>query len=399
MPEMPESSFKELTLPRPGIPSARVRKIADEFNRRFGGDEIRLHCDGDGMVVQLRRLDMGQLGEVVRDLAAQHKLPEDNFLAGMQSAVAGIGSYVVRRGRREFVGFNRERKVQNRADKEKKRGKLVAARAAGFSRDNRELPSEFQNKIVCADSAEFLRGLPDNCVDLIFTSPPYNFGLDYAGSGNGAAESNGAADDHNWDEYFARLFVVLEECVRVAKFGGRIVVNVQPLYSDYVPSHHVISNFFLRRNLVWKGEILWEKNNYNCKYTSWGSWKSPSSPYLKYSWEFVEVFCKGDIKKAGRAADADITGEEFKKWVYGKWSIAPERGMLERFGHPAMFPEELARRVLRLFSFRGDTVLDPFNGAGTTALVAKKTGRRFLGVDISPEYCATAERRLREALL
>ena len=393
----PEASFKEIALSPPGIPPARARKIADEFNRRFGEDEIRVRCNGDGVVVRLRRLDMNRLGEAVRDLAARHALPEANFLADLQSAIAGIGSYAVRGGRREFVGFNRERKVQNRADKEKKRGKLAAARAAGFSPENRELPPEFQNKIIRADSAEFLRRLPDNCIDLVFTSPPYNFGLDYAG--DGSAEAHGAADDHHWREYFARLFAVLEQCVRVAKFGGRIVVNVQPLFSDYVPSHHVISNFFLRRGLVWKGEILWEKNNYNCKYTSWGSWKSPSSPYLKYSWEFVEVFCKGDIKKPGRAADADITADEFKKWVYGKWSIAPERKMTERFGHSAMFPEELARRVLRLFSFRGDAILDPFNGAGTTTLVAKKNGRRFLGVDISPEYCATAERRLEEALL
>ena len=390
---MPEADFRKLALSPPNLPPERARKIADEFNRCFGEDEVRLRCNGKGATVLLRRLDMNLLDEVVRDLSARHNLPEQNLLAEMQGAIAAVGSYATRNGRREFVGFNRERKVRNRADKEKKRGKLADARAAGFSRENRELPPEFQNKIICADSAEFLRKLPDNCVDLVFTSPPYNFGLDYAGN------QDGAADDHHWREYFSRLFAVLEECVRVAKFGGRIVVNVQPLFSDYVPSHHVISNFFLKRGLVWKGEILWEKNNYNCKYTSWGSWKSPSSPYLKYSWEFVEVFCKGDIKKAGRAADADITADEFKKWVYGKWSIAPERGMSARFGHPAMFPEELARRVLRLFSFRGNAILDPFNGAGTTSLVAKKTGRKFLGVDISPEYCATAERRLKEALL
>ena len=111
--------------------------------------------------------------------------------------------------------------------------------------------------------------------------------------------------------------------------------------------------------MIWKGEILWEKNNYNCKYTAWGSWKSPSSPYLKYTWEFVEVFCKGSLKKEGSAENADIHGDDFKKWVYARWSIAPERRMKE-FGHPAVFPEELARRVIQLFSFRGDVVLDPF---------------------------------------
>ena len=149
----------------------------------------------------------------------------------------------------------------------------------------------------------------------------------------------------------------------------------------------------MNRRLIWKGEILWEKNNYNCKYTAWGSWKSPSSPYLKYTWEFLEVFCKGNLKKSGAPANADISADQFKEWVVGKWSIAPERQMKE-FGHPAMFPEELAKRVMLLFSFRGDVVLDPFNGVGTTSLVAKQNGRRHLGIDVAPEYCETARDRL-----
>ena len=186
---------------------------------------------------------------------------------------------------------------------------------------------------------------------------------------------------------------MFDECVRVLKFGGRIAVNVQPLFSDYIPSHHVISNYFMEKRLIWKGEILWEKNNYNCKYTAWGSWKSPASPYLKYTWEFIEVFAKGALKKEGNAGDADIDADSFKEWVLAKWSIAPERRMRE-FGHPAMFPEELARRILLLFSFRGDAVLDPFAGVGTTCAAAQASGRRYLGVDAAPEYCATAERRL-----
>ncbi|MDA7982967.1 MAG: site-specific DNA-methyltransferase, partial [Alphaproteobacteria bacterium] len=149
---------------------------------------------------------------------------------------------------------------------------------------------------------------------------------------------------------------------------------------------------------IWKGEILWEKNNYNCKYTAWGSWKSPSNPYLKYSWEFIEVFCKGSLKKQGASENADISGDDFKKWVYGKWSIAPERNM-SKYGHPAMFPESLAQRVLQMFSFKGDLVLDPFVGCGTTSLVAKRTGRRWLGVDISPEYCRKTEERLAQELV
>jgi len=282
--------------------------------------------------------------------------------------------------------LNKERKVKNRKAKEQRRGKFYYAKGDAFSCECNAVPACYENTVICGDAGAVLKKLPDNCVDLIFTSPPYNFGLDYAAG----------ADDFDWPGYFDKLFAVFDQCIRVLKHGGRIVVNIQPLYSDYIPSHHIISNYFINKKLIWKGEILWEKNNYNCKYTAWGSWKSPGNPYLKYTWEFIEIFCKGDLKKPGRRDDADISAEEFKRWVVGKWSIAPERRM-KQFNHPAMFPESLARRVLKLFSFRGDFVVDPFNGAGTTTLAAGQSGRRFLGIDISEEYCQTAEDRLSQS--
>ncbi len=303
--------------------------------------------------------------------------------------IESIGSYGLHSGKRRFVGYNEERKVKNRAKKEENRGKYYYARNNEFCEENNELPPGFLDRILCGDSAEELKKLPDNCVDLVFTSPPYNFGLEYGDQ---------AQDDHYWQSYFDKLFAVFDECIRVLKYGGRIVVNIQPLYSDYIPSHHIIGNYFINRKMIWKGEIVWEKNNYNCKYTAWGSWKSPSNPYLKYSWEFIEVFCKGSLKKAGDREKIDIVGDDFKKWVYGKWAIAPERRM-KKFGHPAMFPEELARRVLQLFSYREDVVLDPFAGVGTTCAVSKMTGRHYLGIDISREYCEKSEERLKGILL
>ncbi len=277
--------------------------------------------------------------------------------------------------------------MKNRKQKSKYRNKFYYANDHNFSKVNNELPSKYENKIICADSSEFLKKLPDNCIDIIFTSPPYNFGLDY----------DSYNDTIRWNDYFDMLFAIFKECIRVLKYGGRFVVNVQPLYSDYIPIHHIISNFFIQNKMIWKGEIIWEKNNYNCKYSSWGSWKSPASPYLKYTWEFVEVYCKGDLKKQGDNENIDITAEEFKSWVVAKWSIAPERKMKD-YGHPAMFPEQLVERVLKLFSYQNDIVLDPFNGVGTTTYVAKKLNRRFLGIDISEEYTKTAIMRLNEEL-
>lgn len=282
--------------------------------------------------------------------------------------------------------LRRERKVINRGEKEKIRGGTKDLTVIK-SEVNEIDVSGIVNRIVCSDSEIVLKEFPDNFVDIIITSPPYNFGLEYKNDKN--------KDALYWRDYFDKLNRIWEECYRVLKPAGRLCVNIQPLFSDYMPTHHIISKQLLELGLLWKAEIIWEKHNYNCKYTAWGSWKSPSMPYLKYSWEFIEVFCKESHKKEGESSKIDITGDEFKKWVYGKWDIAPESNM-KKYNHPAMFPEELVARLLKLFSYQDDIVLDPFNGVGTTTLVAYKLKRRYIGVDISEEYCKTAEERLKE---
>jgi len=318
---------------------------------------------------------------------SNHSSKAGEILKIIYDEVSKIGSYGIKSGKRQYVGFNAERKVQNRKGKEKNRSQYYYAQEYDFSKTNSSLPDSLTNQIICGDSLEVLQIIPDNSIDLIFTSPPYNFGLEY----------DNQDDAHRWQLYFEKLFAIFNQCIRVLKFGGRIAVNIQPLFSDYIPSHHMISNFFISKRMIWKGEILWEKNNYNCKYTAWGSWKSPSNPYLKYTWEFIEIFAKGTLKKSGAPENADITPEEFKEWVVARWNIAPERKMKE-FGHPAMFPEKLAERVIKLFSFVGDVVLDPFNGVGTTTTVAQKLGRKFVGIDISKEYCEIAQKRLKSTL-
>lgn len=297
-----------------------------------------------------------------------------------------IRSFSSSNGKIVFKSFNKDKRVKNKKENSKKRLAYEYYKKE-FSKTNNELNKKFINKIHCADSLDIIKKFPDNCIDIVLTSPPYNFGINYENTN----------DVNIWEDYFNKLFNIFRECVRVLKDSGRIIINVQPMFSDYIPTHHLISNFFLKEGLIWKGEIIWEKNNYNCKYCTWGSWKSPSSPYLKYSWEFVEIFCKNSLKKEGDKNNIDIEVEEFKKWVYGKWSIAPERNM-KKYKHDAMFPEELVKRLLKLFSYKNDIVLDPFNGAGTTTKVAKQLNRKFIGIDISEEYCKTAEDRLNDCL-
>ncbi|MBN1575981.1 MAG: site-specific DNA-methyltransferase [Chitinispirillaceae bacterium] len=384
-----ETGYKEIFVTIPGKLSLKEETALKNLFLKYPEGELAYDLSDGQMTVFLNTLDIQAFRDDVNKIKIN--LNSSSLSSGLDEAInkiLAIRSYGLKSNKRVYIGYNKERKVKDRKSKELNRNQYYYTNGNDFSEKNTELPPEFENKIICGDSLEVLKQLPDNCIDLTFTSPPYNFGLAY--------EAN--ADAHYWENYFTKLFDIFTECVRVTKYGGRIAVNIQPLFSDYIPSHHVISNFFMSKKMIWKGEILWEKNNYNCKYTAWGSWKSPSNPYLKYTWEFIELFCKGTLKKDGLRENADITADEFKKWVVAKWSIAPERNMKE-FGHPAMFPEELVARVIKLFSFRGDAVLDPFNGVGTTSLIARRFGRRYLGIDISKEYCEKAEGRLAETLL
>lgn len=363
--------------------------VMDAINRFFSPVDIRLVFVDGTLSAELCKLNLDTYIQRSNHLIDSAGLPErygngvDNPFDLLIRKILAIGSYGIRYRKRVYAGYAGERKVSGRKSKETERGTFFYARDHDFVQDRNNLPENDVNCIACGDSEALLTSLPDNSIDIIITSPPYNFGLEYATSDDSA----------RWEAYLDKLFRIFTEGIRVLTYGGRFIVNVQPLFSDYIPLHHLISSFFMSRKMIWKGEILWEKNNYNCKYTSWGSWKSPSSPYLKYTWEFIEIFCKGSLKKTGDPQDIDIIDEEFKNWVVAKWSIGPERRM-KQFNHPAMFPEELIERCLKLFSFRNDIVLDPFNGAGTTTLVAARTGRRYIGYDISPEYCAIAERRI-----
>lgn len=105
---------------------------------------------------------------------------------------------------------------------------------------NRELPGDLRDRIVCGDSARVLRSLPENCIDLIVTSPPYNFGVEY----------DGYDDAASWKQYFRATCRVLRECVRVLKWGGRIALNIQPLYAQYVPTHHLLTGYLRSKGMI-----------------------------------------------------------------------------------------------------------------------------------------------------
>lgn len=231
--------------------------------------------------------------------------------------------------------------------------------------------------ILC-QSAERLP-LPEDCVALAFTSPPYNVGKDYDA-------------DLSLAQYLALIRQVAGEVYRVLKPGGRYVVNIANLgRKPYIPLHAHFYQVHQAVGFLPMGEIIWQKGKAARSSCAWGSWRSARSPRLRDIHEYLLVFAKEQYTRPERG-DSDISSDEFMQATLSVWNIRPESA--RKVGHPAPFPLALAERVIRLYSFAGDLVLDPFCGSGTTCVAAARLGRHYLGVDISTEYCDLARKRL-----
>jgi len=237
------------------------------------------------------------------------------------------------------------------------------------------------DRIITGDVLEVMAQVPENSVHLVITSPPYNVGKNY--------------DNHNdrmdYQEYLDWLEKVWRETKRVLVPGGRFALNIAPTgIKDFVPIHHDFTNQMRKIGMKFRTEILWYKQTM-LKRTAWGSFKSPANPHIVPSWEYVLVFTKEKDRLDGNPANSDITKEEFMNFSDGFWKIQPET---KRNGHPAPFPEELIYRLIKFYSYKGNTVLDMFGGTGTVAVVAYKNKRHFIHIDISEEYNKVAQARL-----
>jgi DNA modification methylase len=237
------------------------------------------------------------------------------------------------------------------------------------------------DQVIEGDAIQVLRELPGAAVHLAVTSPPYNVGIAY----------RGYSDDRRHEEYLGWLKQVWRELERVLVPGGRFALNVAPTsIKDFHPIHHDLSRDLRDLGFIMRTEIIWYKQTMGRR-TAWGSWRSPSNPHIVPSWEYVLVFSKGQWRLEGDRAAIDVTAEEFQTFSDGFWSIPPER---RRGDHPAPFPEALIERLVKYYSYRGNVVLDMFGGTGTVAAVARTTGRHFVHIDASREYCEDALHRV-----
>jgi modification methylase len=242
------------------------------------------------------------------------------------------------------------------------------------------VPGEYLDRILC-HSAEDMSGLPDNCIHLMITSPPYNVGKQYDA-------------DLTLPEYLSFLERVWIEVLRVLVPGGRACVNIANLgRRPYLPLHTWVAKSMLELGFLMRGELIWNKAASASPSTAWGSWKSAVNPTLRDVHEYILVFSKGAFKRQNpNHKESTISGEEFLEFTKSVWTFPAESA--KKIGHPAPFPVELPYRLIQLYSFKGDVVLDPFMGSGQTALAAIESDRHYVGYEINADYVALAEARI-----
>jgi site-specific DNA-methyltransferase (adenine-specific) len=245
------------------------------------------------------------------------------------------------------------------------------------------IPLEILDKVLCQDS-RIMDRIPDSSIHLMVTSPPYNVGKEYD-------------EDLNLNEYLEMLKDVFSETYRVLVIGGRACINIANVgRKPYIPYHKFIIDTMLKSGFLMRGEIIWNKGAGAGVSTAWGSWMSASNPTLRDTHEYILIFSKGKFTRNGKDKNATITRDEFLEFTKSVWEFPPESA--ERVGHPAPFPIELPYRCIQLYTFKGDVVLDPFCGVGTTCVAAIKTGRHFIGIDNNLEYVEKARKRVNECL-
>ena len=242
-------------------------------------------------------------------------------------------------------------------------------------------------KVISADSRA-MEEIKDSAVDLVVTSPPYWYIKNYDVEGQiGYGQS--------LHEYLRSLFTVWKECYRVLKPGTRLCINIGDqflrsiVYGRYkiAPLHSEFITQCERIGFDYMGSIIWQKKttmNTTGGASVMGSYPYPPNGLVEFDYEFIMIFKKQGFRPVSRDMKerSKLTKEEWKEYFSGHWYFNGER----QAGHEAMFPEELPRRIIKMFSFVGDTVLDPFLGSGTTAKVAFELGRNSIGYEINQNF-------------
>jgi site-specific DNA-methyltransferase (adenine-specific) len=245
----------------------------------------------------------------------------------------------------------------------------------------RKYPDDFINKIICGDCLEVMKEMPDKCMDLVITSPPYNASKEYE-------------NDLSPNEWLKFLSNINTQIYRILRAGGRYALNITfDIQNQSLGNMKILPLAFLSLgNLSLKDLICWNQLNTESD-TAWGSWKSASAPHFRHQCEYIIISYK-ETWHHGKGISS-ISSRNFTRWTIDHWNMCCAR----KNEHPAPFPQELPARLINLLSFEGELILDPFLGSGTTARAAKDLRRNFIGIEINPDYCKIAEERLAQGVL
>lgn len=236
-------------------------------------------------------------------------------------------------------------------------------------------------KLICGDCLVEMKKIPDKSIDLVLTSPPYNCGIKY----------DSYNDNVEWSKYYGWCIFWLKEIYRLMKDDGRFALIHYLSLGQSSNRHAPLMNLnAVAENMGFKhhGLAIWWDITLT-KRTAWGSWLSASAPYINSPFEGVLILYKERWKK-DKQGKTQIDKNEFMESCSAIWKIAPEHDRT----HPAPFPLKMASRCIRLLSYEGDTILDPFVGSGTTLVSAKENNRNAIGIEISPEYFKIAKKRI-----
>lgn len=244
----------------------------------------------------------------------------------------------------------------------------------------------FRANSICIFNDDVLKteAVAEDSIDLVVTSPPYGVDIKY----------EDYDDSVPYNRYVEFTKAWLERCYTFAKEDGRLCLNA-PLDKNKGGQQSVAADITcIAKELGWKyhSTIIWNEQNISRR-TAWGSWLSASAPFVIAPVEVIIVLYKKIWKKM-KKGKSDLVREDFIEWTNGVWNFSGESK--NRIGHPAPFPVELPRRCIKLFSYVGDTVLDPFLGSGTTLLACLETNRMGIGLEINKNYCDLAIKRLKE---
>ena len=243
-----------------------------------------------------------------------------------------------------------------------------------------------KNVTIINDDVLTTSAIEEVSIDLIVTSPPYNVDIKY----------NSHKDDVSYSDYLEFSEKWLRRCFDWLREDGRLCLNV-PLDKNKGGQQSVGADFTHIAKTIgyqYHSTIIWNEGNISRR-TAWGSWMSASAPFVIAPVELILILYKNKWKKTSGSKKSDVTRDEFMNWTNGVWTFNGESK--KKVGHPAPFPLELPKRCIKMFSYVGDTVLDPFMGSGTTILAAAMHGRKGIGIDVDKGYCKLAQQRIQSS--